>query len=198
MVLGSGWDTHLPLIDPMCGSGTIAIEAALLARRLAPGLDRTFACLRWPNANRALWATLTARARADALPRVPGVIQASDRDAGAVRAALDNAERAGVSADLDISQRAISAVGPVGGRGWLLSNPPYGIRVGDTTVRNLYAQFGKIVRTNFPGWNVGLLVAYDNLITQTRLPFERLFSTSNGGIPVRFMAARADGTGAGG
>jgi putative N6-adenine-specific DNA methylase len=191
MVLGSGWDTHVPLLDPMCGSGTIAIEAALLARRVAPGLGRTFACLQWPNANRTLWAALTARAQEDALPRVPGVIQASDRDAGAVRAALDNAERAGVAADLDISQRAISAAEPVGSRGWLLSNPPYGIRVGDTTVRNLYAQFGKIVRNRFSGWNVGLLVAYDNLITQTRLPFERSFGTANGGIPVRFMTVRA-------
>jgi len=187
MILGSGWDTHLPLIDPLCGSGTIAIEAALIARRIAPGIGRGFACLRWPHANLSLWNTLVARAKDDALDRVPGLLRASDRDAGAVRAAMDNAERAGVAADIDVSQRALSALEPAGGRGWLLANPPYGIRVGDRTVRDLYAQLGHVARRDFLGWHIGLLCAYDNLLTQTRVQFEQTFGTSNGGIPVRFV-----------
>lgn len=187
MVLASGWDTHLPLLDPLCGSGTIIIEAALIARRIAPGLHRTFACLRWPGADVAQWNAQVARAREDILERAPGVLRASDRDEGAVRAALANAERAGVAADIDVSHRAISAVEPAGGRGWILANPPYGLRVGDRTVRDLYAQLGNIARRIFPTWHVGLLCAYDNLLTQTCIRFEQSFNTSNGGIPVRFM-----------
>ena len=189
MVLASGWDTHLPLIDPLCGSGTIAIEAALIARRMAPGLERSFACLRWPDANGALWNTLLARAREEVLPRAPGMLRASDRDAGAVRAALENAERAGVAADIDLAQHALSAIEPAGGRGWILANPPYGVRVGDRDVRDLYAQLGHILRRNFAGWHFGLLSTYDNLIGQTRFCFEQSFKTSNGGIPVQFVTS---------
>jgi putative N6-adenine-specific DNA methylase len=194
MVLASGWDRRLPLIDPLCGSGTIVIEAALIARRIAPGLHRTFACLRWPRAEFAQWNAEVARARDEILDRAPGMFRASDRDEGAVRAALANAERAGVAADIDVSHRAISAVEPAGGRGWILANPPYGLRVGDRTVRDLYAQLGNVARRIFPTWHVGLLCAYDNLLTQTRIRFEQSFSTSNGGIPVRFMTGVVTGS----
>jgi putative N6-adenine-specific DNA methylase len=120
------------------------------------------------------------------------VIRGSDRDAGATRAALENAERAGVSADIDVTTCAISDVEPAGGRGWILTNPPYGVRVGDTTVRNLYAQFGKVIRHIFPGWTVGMLSADRALERQVGIRFEQVFSTSNGGIPVRFVVAGAE------
>jgi putative N6-adenine-specific DNA methylase len=190
MLLASGWDRHVPLIDPMCGAGTIAIEAAWLARNIAPGRERDFAFLHWPGADGAHWATLVARAREAELERVPGVIRASDRDAGACRAALANAERAGVAADIDISQLSISAVEPVGSRGWIVTNPPYGVRVGDTSVRNLYAQLGKVAHATFPGWSIGYLSADPALDRQTRLSLQRMFATSNGGIPVRFMTGK--------
>jgi len=185
MLLASRWDRRLPLIDPMCGSGTIPIEAALMARHIAPGMRRRFAFQSWPHFDAALWGRLTAEASERALPRAPGLIRASDRDAGAVRAAMDNAIRAGVSADIDISQRAISAVAPAGRWGWIVSNPPYGVRVGDPTVRNLYAQFGKVVATNFREWHVALLSADRRLDRETQLTFDQAFETTNGGIPVR-------------
>jgi putative N6-adenine-specific DNA methylase len=100
---------------------------------------------------------------------------------------MENSDRAEVAGDIDISERAISAVEGAGARGWLITNPPYGVRVGNTNVRNLYAQLGKVVRVHFPGWHIGMLSADPALERQTRIHFERSFGTSNGGIPVRFV-----------
>jgi putative N6-adenine-specific DNA methylase len=185
MLLASGWDMRSPLIDPFCGSGTIPIEAAMLARRIAPGRGRTFAFRHWPHFEAALWSGLVARAAEGELDRVPGVIRASDRDAGAARAALANAERAGVEGDVDVSQHAMSDIEPAGSRGWCITNPPYGVRVGDPSVRNLYAQLGNVLRKEFLGWQLVLLSADRALDRQIRVQFEQLFDTSNGGIPVR-------------
>ena len=193
MLLGSGWDRRGPLIDPLCGSGTIAIEAALLARQMAPGRDRGFAFSLWPGFDERRWRSHQEREREQVLPRAPGIIRASDRDAGAVQAACENAQRAGVAEDLEISERAISAIEPAGdgAPGWIVTNPPYGIRVGDDRVRNLYAQLGKVVRTRFSDWHLGLLSADRALDRQVGIQLGRVFDTSNGGIPVRFVLGSA-------
>ena len=187
MLIASGWDGRAPLVDPMCGSGTIAIEAALLARRMAPGRRRHFAFEHWPGFDERRWAGHRLRAREAELDRAPGVIRGADRDAGAVRASLDNAERAEVSGDVDISQRAVSDSEPAGSRGWVVTNPPYGVRVGASDVRNLYAQVGKVLRHIYPGWRVAVLSADAALERQLWVKLEQLFGTSNGGIPVRLV-----------
>jgi hypothetical protein len=112
MLLGAGWDGSAPLLDPMCGSGTIAIEAALLARRIPPGLRRRFAFERWPGFEPAPWRRALDAARSGIRERAPGPIHASDRDAGAIEAARANAERAGVAEDLTLARAAIAAVEP--------------------------------------------------------------------------------------
>ena len=192
MLIGSGWDGHAPLVDPMCGSGTIAIEAALLARRMAPGRRRHFAFEQWPGFDERRWAGHRMRAREAELDWAPGVIRGSDRDAGAVRAALANADRAEVASDVDISQRAVSDSEPAGSRGWVVTNPPYGVRVGASDVRNLYAQVGKVLRHTYPGWRVALLSADAALERQIGVTLEQVFGTSNGGIPVRLVAGLVD------
>ena len=130
LLLASGWDAQSPLLDPFCGSGTIPIEAALLARRMAPGKNRRFAFMDWPSFNPGVWKALLAEAAAQELPGC-GLIQASDRDAGAVRSAQANAERAGVAADIQFACRAVSAIQPPRGPGWVVTNPPYGVRVSE-------------------------------------------------------------------
>lgn len=197
MLLASGWDRHAPLIDPMCGSGTIAIEGALLARRIAPGRHRLFAFMQWPDFDAARWAALQHDARAAELPAAPGLIRAADRDAGAVQATMANAERAGVAGDVDVSQRAVSAAEPAGAKGWIVTNPPYGVRVGDSRVRNLYARFGDVLRAVYPSWHVGILSADRALERQVGVCFEQVFATSNGGIPVRFVQGVVNSVGEG-
>jgi putative N6-adenine-specific DNA methylase len=192
MLLASDWDPAAPLVDPMCGSGTIAIEAALLARRVAPGIGRDFAFRRWPEADAGVWAAEVARAEGEALPAAAAPIVAADRDAGAVAATVANAERAGVAADVLAVQRPLSALEPPPGAGWLVTNPPWGARVGEADrLRDLYARLGQVARARCPGWTVGLLSGDPRLDAQTGLPLVERFRTTAGGLRVRFVVARA-------
>ncbi|MGH7654152.1 MAG: peptide-methionine (R)-S-oxide reductase, partial [Gemmatimonadaceae bacterium] len=188
MLLAMGYDGSVPLVDPMCGAGTIAIEGALIARRIAPGVSRAFSCERWPAAPAKEFAALRAAARAAELPRALAPILASDRDAGAAEATLANAERAGVAGDIEIRRGALSGVTPPPGCGMLVTNPPYGVRAsaGDD-VRSLYAQLGNISRAKFAGWTIGFLSAERTMDAQVKLRLEEVLKFRNGGIPVRVM-----------
>lgn len=191
VLLGSGWTGDVPLVDPMCGSGTIPIEAALIARRIAPGRNRTFAFLHWPETAAAAWTALLDEARSAELARAPVRITGTDRDDGAIRSAHANAARAGVTADVEFATQPISALSDAEPPGLIASNPPYGVRIGDSTaLRNLYAQLGNVARRRRAGWSLALLSADRALEQQTRLPFEERLRTRNGGIPVRLMVAR--------
>ena len=188
VVLGSGWTGDAPLLDPLCGSGTIPIEAALIARRIAPGLRREFAFTRWASFDAALWKSIRATAAAHELPRAPVPILGSDRDVGAIAAAGANAERAGVAADVALSVRPLSAIEPPAAPGWLVVNPPYGQRIGDAgALRNLYAQLGHVARRRCAGWQLALLCADERLQAQVGIALEERLRTSNGGIPVRLL-----------
>jgi putative N6-adenine-specific DNA methylase len=190
MLLSSGWNANEPLLDPLCGSGTIPIEAAQIARRIAPGIHREFRFERWPGFHAASWAEVRDEARSRTIAAVPGNIVAADRDPGAIAAAASNAERAGVADDVQIVQRSLSAsVSDLGLQpGWIVTNPPYGVRIG-TDVRNLYAKIGSMMRGPFADWRLGILTAAPELERQLGVALEQLFETTNGGIPVRFMAS---------
>ena len=188
MLAGAGWDGSAPMVDPMCGSGTIPIEAALLARRVPPGMARRFAFMRWPGFDESAWEQLERQARERMLPRAPVPILGSDRDAGAVAASAANAERAGVAGDIEWRRAAISAMAPPPGRGWIITNPPYGVRVGERReLRDLYAQLGNVARRCCPGWEVAFLAAHPELERQTGLEPAVRFTTENGGIRVRLV-----------
>lgn len=185
MVLASGWDPARPLIDPMCGSGTIPIEAALIARRIPPGLNREFAFQAWPNYEESTWSWISAK---EPFTGAIGAILASDRDDGVVKSALENSQRARTQNDIHFETKAISAVDPPGGPGWLITNPPYGERVGDPgSLRNLYSQLGKTLRSKAHGYSVAMLSADRKLEAAMKIPLEAEFRTTNGGIPVRLM-----------
>ena len=191
MLAGAGWDGSGPLVDPMCGSGTIPIEAALLARRVPPGMARRFAFMGWPGFDESAWEQLVQQARERMLPRAPVPILGSDRDAGAVAASAANAERAGVAGDIEWRRAAISAMAPPPGRGWIITNPPYGVRVGERReLRDLYAQLGNVARRCCPGWEVAFLAAHPELERQTGLEQAVRFTTENGGIRVRLVQGR--------
>jgi len=197
MVLASGWKRGDPLLDPMCGSGTIPIEAALLARKIAPGLKRDFQFMKWPGFDGDCWTRVVENARAAEIT-LSGELLGSDRDAGAIQAAEHNADRAGVADSVRFFQEAVSGsmegIDPaVGGTGWVLTNPPYGVRVGESgDLRNLYAKLGSTLGEK-AGWRLGVLTADLDLVRQTKLPLRARFSTSNGGIPVTFLASEKVG-----
>jgi putative N6-adenine-specific DNA methylase len=195
MVLASGWRRGEPLLDPMCGSGTIPIEAALIARGIAPGAQRKFQFMRWPTFDERRWNGILENARSSAT-RAIETISGSDRDAGAIGSARRNAERAGVADTIQFSERAISdtiaGLDDVGA-GWVLTNPPYGVRIGEgEDLRNLYARLGAELGTK-PGWRLGVLTSDTGLVGQTRLSMVSRFDTRNGGIPVSFMVGKKPG-----
>ncbi|MGB8859567.1 MAG: hypothetical protein WCC60_09935 [Ilumatobacteraceae bacterium] len=192
LVLASEWNMKAPLVDPFCGSGTIAIEAALIARRMAPGRHRSFAFEQWPSFEPGAWERLLRGADGDVVEKCPPII-ASDRDAGAVAASVENAQRAGVGGNVEVVQRTVSDLVLPARAGWLVSNPPYGHRVGgpaaagrggDRDLRNLYDRFGAVLRERAVGWHVALLAAHDTPVARMHLPLRPTLATTNGGIDV--------------
>ncbi|HSG47414.1 MAG TPA: hypothetical protein VLA43_06370 [Longimicrobiales bacterium] len=200
LLLAAEWRGDRPLFDPFCGSGTLPIEAALLAAGMAPGLHRRFAFEGWPEVDPEAGAA--AREAAVAESSEPGkagpepegaspLIRGADRDAGAVRSARENAGRAGVAEGIEFLQAPLSEAPFPSPPGLLATNPPYGHRVGEAaTLRNLYARLGDRLRAEWSGGEVVLLSADRALTAQLGLETRVLFRTRNGGIPVEAVAAR--------
>lgn len=192
MLQASGWDGRAPLADPFTGSGTIPIEAALLARRIPPGLERSFGFERWPSFDPARWRELLARARDRILPRAPGPIAGHDRDEGAIAAALANAGRAGVAGDVRFVAQALSALAPFPEPGHLVTNPPYGLRVGDRrSLRNLYAKLGAVAAERCAGSTLTVLLGAPEHLRALGLPLAERFRTRSGGVAVRCVSGPA-------
>jgi putative N6-adenine-specific DNA methylase len=190
MVLASGWDERTPFIDPFCGSGTIAIEAALIARRLAPGRDRRFRFMDWPDFDAAVWQRVLDRARSEERPSAGIPIVGTDRSGWAMRAAAGNAERAGVAGDVQL-ERQDAAELEVGMQspGWIVTNPPYGVRLGARDeLRELYVRFGTVLRQRYSRWHVSMLSTDRRLDSLLRIPMLERFKTSNGGLQVRLLS----------
>mgnify|MGYP000325965096 CR=1 FL=1 len=206
----AGWTPGEPLLDPMCGSGTLVLEAARTALGRPPGADREFLFTTWPGL-RGADALADARLAAD-LPRRPGdprlsdlspgtasapdlpsgtaspcALAGSDRDPGAISAARANAERARVAAAVRLDVRPLSACEPPPGRGLVITNPPYGVRVGKRgPLRDLHAQLGHVLRARCPGWRVALLCG-DDLWRHTDLPLTVARNLRNGGLAVQLV-----------
>lgn len=194
MLLGIGWDGDEPLLDPFCGSGTIPIEAALLARRIAPNLPRALrgelACLHWPAFDKTAAKPAIERAQERVRPVSPIPIAGSDRDAGVIAAARANAQRADVP-EVEFSVGPFSAVQPPEPPGWIVTNPPYGVRIGEQKpLRALYAQLGKLMRTGLSGWKLAMLESQREVRRFTGLTMKEIASTRNGGIKVRIVESR--------
>jgi putative N6-adenine-specific DNA methylase len=175
-------------VDPFCGAGTIPIEAALLARHVPPGYGRTFAIEHWPNVSKSVGALVREQLAGGVDRNLELSIEGSDRDAGAIAAARANAERAGVSDAVELAQLSVSDARFVAATGWVVSNPPYGVRVGEADrVRDLWGRFGRVLRERASGWTVVLLSPDPALDRQLGFPVRVLATTSNGGIPVRII-----------
>jgi putative N6-adenine-specific DNA methylase len=191
----SGWTGETALVDPFCGSGTIAIEAALIARHRAPGISRSFGFMQWPEYDSARWATVYEKAGAGEQSTIRVPIIAADRDAGGIAATRANAERAGVIEDIEIKTQSISELEAPATHGWLVTNPPWGVRVGDQAkLRDLYARLGQVARKTLPGWHVAILAPEaSSLARATQLPLTPALRTVNGGIPVAILTGSVPG-----
>jgi putative N6-adenine-specific DNA methylase len=153
IVLLSRWDASRPFADPLCGSGTIAIEAALIGRRMAPGIARQFAGEALPIVAADLWRRGREEARGSAAGDRRLEIAGSDRDPAVVAFAQANAKVAGVLDTISFRRRDLEAFQPAGDYGCIVTNPPYAVRLGETReVEELYRAMGRLHR-RLPTWS---------------------------------------------
>jgi putative N6-adenine-specific DNA methylase len=177
--------------DPFCGSGTFAVEAAMAARGVAPGMNRTFAFEQWPSFVAGKLERLRAALCTSQLPKSPLRIVASDINQGALRATRSNAERAGVSDDIEISHAdalSFNHDGRYGRNGLLIANLPYGRRIGEeAAVAELWRAFDRRLAESCRGWHAGTVLprkgagVFRNLKPVMYIPFV------HGGIAVEFV-----------
>ena len=165
-----GYRGEEPVIDPMCGSGTFVLEAAEIATGRLPGRSRPFDFERLAGFDTAAWQAM----KAEAPDRPTGLrFRGFDRDAGAVRMAGANAERAGVADVTDFACQPLSALErPEGPAGLVMVNPPYGARIGKPgPLHALHRSLGEVLMQRFGGWRVGIVTSEPGLARATGLPF---------------------------
>lgn len=184
----TGWDGEIALADPMCGSGTIPIEAALIAGRVAPGLQRSFGFQRWPDYDGRVWERLLREADS-AVRKLPlGLITGCDRDSKALKLASRNAVKAGFAGQLHFFHAALDEFQPTGEKGVLIVNPPYGKRLGDEDeLKELYCQIGDIMKKRCRGWTGYVLTGNLELAKYIGLKASRRFVLFNGAIECRLL-----------
>ena len=185
----SGWDGTVPLVDPMCGSGTIPIEAALKASRRPPGLTRTgFGFQRWPSFDPGVWQGLLDEARSRFRDALPAPVIGSDASAGAIRSACRNGGRAGVGRLIEFRAGELNRFNPPEQAGVLVFNPPYGVRLGDEgALKPLYREIGDVMKRRFSGYTAYLLTGSPELARHVGLKASRRIVLYNGPIECRLL-----------
>lgn len=177
LLYAAGWQGDEALVDPFCGSGTILIEAALMQAGRSPYLlgprDRRFACEEWPSQKRIKVGTRPAKE-----PRA--VIVGSDRDARVIAAAEGNIKRAKV--DVQVSRVDVVDLEPPAPIGLVVTNPPYGKRMGDGD--RAYAELGRVLRERFTNWRALFLAPEPTQASRVHRDAKRLIHFSNGGVRV--------------
>ncbi|MCA5918829.1 bifunctional 23S rRNA (guanine(2069)-N(7))-methyltransferase RlmK/23S rRNA (guanine(2445)-N(2))-methyltransferase RlmL [Pectobacterium brasiliense] len=188
IVLRSGWKSGTPLVDPMCGSGTLLIEAAMIASDRAPGLHRThWGFNAWLKHDAELWREVTAEAQQRARQGVQATTSrffGSDNDRRVIEIAKANARRAGVAELISFDVRDAAQLKnplPEGPKGTVVSNPPYGERLeSEPALIALHNMLGRKMKSDFGGWQLSLFSASPELLSCLQLRAERQFKAKNG------------------
>ncbi|KLU16237.1 MULTISPECIES: bifunctional 23S rRNA (guanine(2069)-N(7))-methyltransferase RlmK/23S rRNA (guanine(2445)-N(2))-methyltransferase RlmL [Xenorhabdus] len=188
IILRSGWNAGTPMVDPMCGSGTLLIEAAMMAADCAPGLYRKhWGFTSWLQFNETIWREVTTEAQVrfrKGLQETTSRFFGIDIDRRVMDMARSNARRAGVSQLIQFQQGDASKLEnplPEGAEGTVLSNPPYGERLeSEPALIALHSVLGRVMKARFPGWRLSLFSASPELLGCLQLRAEREFKAKNG------------------
>ncbi|MDR0481313.1 MAG: THUMP domain-containing protein, partial [Gallionellaceae bacterium] len=187
----AGWESGMPLLDPMCGSGTFLIEAAMMSLNIAPGIGRHFAFEKLKNFDAAGWNAMREQSRAAQLPVTELPIYGSDLYGDALKAAHRNLEEAGIRAAVDLKQCNVLEASPPADHGVLVANLPYGERMGEMDeLAELYPKLGDVLKKKFGGWNASLFTADLRLPKLIRLAASRRTPLFNGAIECRLFEYR--------
>jgi putative N6-adenine-specific DNA methylase len=189
LILMSGWDQNSPIIDPMCGSGTLLIEAALIAHRVAPGTFRErFSFQNFAHFEEEVWDKLVGQAVASEIPELDFQFYGYDEDAKAVRAARTNAAAAGVGSSLQITRNPVDHLVPPVEAGLIITNPPYGARLGNEEVaKDTYRDLSFALKSHFKGWTCWILAGNAEYLEALRLKSSLKIRLFNGPIECRFL-----------
>ncbi|HIF8389237.1 TPA: bifunctional 23S rRNA (guanine(2069)-N(7))-methyltransferase RlmK/23S rRNA (guanine(2445)-N(2))-methyltransferase RlmL [Klebsiella pneumoniae] len=188
IVMRSGWVPGTPLLDPMCGSGTLLIEAAMLATDRAPGLHRGhWGFGGWAQHDEGIWKEVKAEAQTRArqgLAAYESRFYGSDVDARVIERARRNARRAGIGELIDFDVKDVAQLNnplPKGPYGTVISNPPYGERLeSEPALIALYSLLGRIMKSQFGGWNLSVFSASPELLSCLQLRADKQFKAKNG------------------
>lgn len=182
------WTAQQPLLDPMCGSGTFLLEAALIARNIPPGLGRRFAFEKLRNFDSREWRALCEAGRARQIPEAPCALYGSDINGTAIQAARANLKAAGLIDAVALKQADILDVKPPAGEGILVTNPPYGVRLGDKEqLAAFYPRLGDSLKQNFAGWRTYFFTADLRLPKLIGLAASRRTPLFNGPLECRLF-----------
>ena len=185
VLLASGYDGSLPLIDMMAGSGTFVIEAGLIAANRPPGIDREFSFMMWPKYRPRLWQQLCDEAvqsqRREGIAPIYGV----DNNPKAIAAAQANLDRAKPGAPIDIAAGRLQDLQPPAATGLLIGNPPYGARLGrHAGLAQFYREIEHLFTVPFANWKCALVCPESVVEKMTRIRLDPVLGFSHGGIRV--------------
>ena len=182
------WTPDLAFLDPLCGSGTLPIEAALKALNIAPGLYRQFGFQNWLDFDPELWQTILQDARDRQLTDLAVPIIGSDRNLDVIRQAFSNAENCGLDDYVKFARQELSTVEPPAERGIIICNPPYGKRLGnEAELGKLYTLLGDIFKQRFTGWTAYILTSSKQLSKKVGLRTSGRIQVYNGSIPCTLL-----------
>lgn len=184
----TGWDGSVPLCDPMCGSGTIPIEAALLASRRPPGFGRSFGFQNWLDFDGRLWDRILREAEGNIRSLTVGLITGYDQDSRTLLLASRNAAAAGFEGQLHFFNAELEKFQPEGDKGVVILNPPYGKRLGEEEeLKELYCRIGDIMKQRCRGWTGYVFTGNLELAKYIGLKASRRFVLFNGPIECRLL-----------
>ena len=185
LILKTGWRGDVPLLDPMCGSGTFLIEAALIAANINPGIYRQgFAFEKWPDFDAELFEQLYNDDSGERKPSVP--ILGGDIDAEAISIARKNIANARVGDYVNVKWQSIADWKENSPEGMLITNPPYGERLKPDKIEELYALIGECLKKNFKGWHAWILGYRPELFDAIRLKSSVRYPILNGQLECSF------------
>jgi len=184
----AGWSPGIPLLDPMCGSGTILLEAAHMALDIAPGLGRHFAFEKFKNFDARGWRELVQRRDSRRPPGTPQPIYGSDISAAVLRAARANLAGAGLESVVSLSRANVLEITAPAKQGIIVTNPPYGVRLGEhEALAEFYPKLGDVLKKQFAGWRAYLFSADMRLPKLIRLAVSKRTPLFNGALECRLF-----------
>jgi len=182
------WQPGIPLLDPMCGSGTFLIEAAQMSLDIQPGIARSFAFEKLENFDAAMWGEMRERAIAAQLPAKPLELYGSDLYGDALKTAWRNLDEAGLSECVELKQANILEISAPAEHGMLVANLPYGERMGELDeLAELYPKLGDALKRKFGGWTAYLFTADKAILKLMRLSPSKRTPLFNGAIECRLL-----------